>query len=149
MSRILHTALLLSLVMVPACSERPTEGLPPERPPRLLPPEPKPGPPPFVRPPDLPLPEAFQRSLSAAPARTQKKILTTCQRWRRLDGSCDAIAARRDQIRCWWMRGKRELKYTQDVGFRRRRAIDHRIMLLQDLCMETRGWQRRDRRAGD
>ncbi len=149
MSRILHTALLLALLMVPACSEPPTEELPPERPPRFVPPEPKPEPPPFVPPPDLPLPEAFQRSLSAAPVKTQKKILTTCERWRRLDGSCDANAARRDQIRCWWMRGKRELKYTQDIGFKQRRAIDHRIMLLQDLCMETRGWQRRDRRAGD
>ncbi len=146
MSRILHTALLLALLMVPACSERPTEELPPETPPLFVPPEPRP--PPLVPPPDLPLPEAFQRSLSAAPVKTQKKILTTCERWKRLDGSCDANAARRDQIRCWWKRGKRELKYTQDVGFRRRRAIDHRIMLLQDLCMETLGWQRRDRRSG-
>ncbi len=148
MSRILHTALLLALLMAPACSERPTEEPPPERPPRLVAPEPKPGPPPIVPPPDLPLPKAFQRSLSTAPDRTQTKILSTCDRWKRFDGFCDANAARRDQIRCWWKRGKRELKYTQDIGFKRRRAIDHRIMLLQDLCMETHGWQRRDRRAG-
>ena len=148
MSRILHTALLLALLVVPACSERPSEELPPEQPPRLVPPEPKPSPPPpLVPPPDLPLPDAFQRSLSAAPARTRKKILATCTRWMRLDGSCDANTVRLDQIRCWWKRGERELKYTQDVGtFKRRRAIDHRIMLLHDLCMEAHGWQRPDGR---
>ncbi len=146
MSRILHTALLLALLMVPACSERPTEELPPETPPLFVPPEPTP--PPLVPPPDLPLPEAFQRSLSAAPAETRAKILTTCKRWMRLDGSCDASAARRDQIRCWWKRGKRELKYAKALGLKRRRAIDHKIMLLQNLCMEIHGWERRDRRTG-
>ncbi len=146
MSRILHTALLLALLMVPACSERATEELPPETPPLFVPPEPRP--PPLVPPPDLPLPEAFQRSLSAAPAETRAKILTTCKRWMRLDGSCAANATRRDQIRCWWKRGKRELKYTQDLGSERRRSIDDRIMLLQDLCLEMHGWQRRDRCAG-
>ncbi len=147
MSRILHTALLPAVLMVPACSEPPTEELPPERPPRFVPPSPA-RPPPVVPPPDLPLPEAFQRSLSAAPARTRTKILATCTRWMRLDGTCDANTVRLDQIRCWWKRGERELKYTQDVGtFKRRRAIDHRIMLLHDLCMETHGWQRRDRRV--
>ena len=61
------------------------------------------------------------------------------------EGTCDANTVRLDQIRCWWKRGERELKYTQDVGtFKRRRAIDHRIMLLHDLCMEAHGWQRPD-----
>ena len=149
MGRILHTALLVALLTLPACSERAPEGKPPT--PEQLPTVPPPAfePPIAVDPPpeDLPLPESFERSLAKAPRRTRNAVLSTCVKWMRPDGTCEAKAVRLGQIRCWWKRGKRELKYTQDLGFKRRRAIDHRIMLLQNLCMEMHGWQRRDRRA--
>ena len=150
MGGILHTALLVALMTLPACSERVPEGEPPR--PEQLPTAPPPAfePPIAVDPPpeDLPLPESFERSLAAAPPITRIAVLSTCAKWRRPDGSCKAEDVRLAQIRCWWKRGKRELKYTQDLGFKRRRSIDHRIMLLQNLCMEMHGWQRLDRRRG-
>ena len=97
----------------------------------------------------LPLPASFERSLAAAPQITREAVLSTCRTWRRADGSCQAAAARRDQIHCWRQRGERELKHAQNLGLTRRRAIDHKIMLLQNLCMETRGWQRSESHARD
>lgn len=148
MSRFLRLLLLVALSVAPACSEGPTGEPTPEAAPSVAPPRTRPDRPPSVQPVDLPFPDDFRRSLSKAPAETQKKILATCGKWKRPDGACDDKAVREEQIRCWWKRGERELKYTQDVGFKRRRAIDHRIMLLQDLCMEMHGWELRHRRGG-
>ena len=150
MGRLLHTALLLALLTLPACSERaPDEAQPkPGQPPATV--SPPFEPPTAVDPPpgELPLPEWFERSLAPAPLITREAVLSTCSKWTRLDGSCDAVAARLDQIRCWRQRGEGTLRHAQNLGLKRRRAIDHKIMLMQNLCMETRGWRQRESRAG-
>ena len=150
MSRFLHTLLLLALLTPATCSEGPSDEAKPKpvQPPAATKPQLEPRTADDPPPEKLPLPEWFERSLAAAPRITRVAVLSTCESWRRVDGSCEAVAARRNQIRCWRQRGEGALKHAQNLGMKRRRVIDHKIMLLQNLCMETLGWQRTRPDAG-
>ena len=150
MSRFLHTLLLLALLTPATCSEGPSDEAQPKpaQPPAATKPQLEPRTADDPPPEKLPLPEWFERSLAAAPRITRVAVLSTCESWRRVDGSCKAVVARRNQIRCWRQRGEGALKHAQNLGMKRHRVIDHKIMLLQNLCMETLGWQRTRPDAG-
>jgi hypothetical protein len=92
-------------------------------------------------PPPHPQAEKVYATLEAEPSEAvRREVLRACDKWKRLDGSCDEAAVRHDQFHCWLTKGLPRLRVFEKQGTRPR-ARDRGTMRVQNLCMELRGWR--------
>ena len=84
--------------------------------------------------------KAYQTLEAEASEAVRREVLRTCDKWKRLDGSCEEAAVRHDQIGCW-LGGS----FTRLMAYKRKgtrpRARDRGTMRVQNLCMEKLGWR--------
>ena len=71
----------------------------------------------------------------------RQEVLATCDKWHRLDGTCDAEQVRQDQLECWIDKGAPLQKFVEARNWRPRQRAQ-RLVLEVDVCMELRGWRK-------
>lgn len=85
--------------------------------------------------------EAYEHLLANAHELVVREVLKTCDKWHHLDKECVDEEVRVAQLECWAEAGRPELE-RKYMRTRRQRARNTQIMIMQNLCMNHRGWRR-------
>ena len=84
--------------------------------------------------------EKVETTFENTPPHLVREVQATCDKWQRLNKTCDEEQVRQDQYECWLARGYPRLLHAYKYRTRQR-PRDSATLLKLDHCLELRKWR--------